>query len=121
MALRDITRSLRKRQTESEAIFWGEVRNRKLGFKFVRQYAINFVYQGRPRFFIADFYCAEKKLVVEIDGEIHEHQKDYDELRTQIINELGICVIRFKNEELDHIDEVRIKLQNYLLSHPSLR
>jgi len=56
---------------------------------------------GRRRFFIADFYCHEKKLVLEIDGKIHQRQKDYDQLRTHIINTLGIKVIRFKNEEIE--------------------
>ena len=49
-----------------------------------------------------DFYCAEHKLVIEIDGKIHERQKDYDEIRTYIMNTMGIKVIRFKNEEIEN-------------------
>jgi len=69
--------------------------------KFLRQHPIRFEMDGRRRFFIADFYCHEKKLVLEIDGKIHQRQKDYDQLRTHIINTLGIKVIRFKNEEIE--------------------
>jgi len=53
---------------------------------------------GQIRFFIADFYCHEAKLVIEIDGGIHETQKEYDEMREQIIKLLGYKVIRFSNE-----------------------
>jgi len=56
------------------------------------------MYYGKKRFFIADFYCARLKLVLEIDGKIHERQKDYDQLRTFIINQLGIRVVRVTNE-----------------------
>ena len=69
----------------------------------------------RSRFFVADFYCHEKKLVVEIDGKIHQRKKDYDQLRTQIINTLGIRVIRFKNEEIEgNLELVLEQLQKYL-------
>ena len=91
-----VARELRKHSTPAEKILWGEVRNRKLlNKKFNRQFPIYFEYDGRPRFFIADFYCYEKNLVVEIDWGIHEQQSDPDKLRTIIINELGIKVIRF--------------------------
>ncbi|HEX9062748.1 MAG TPA: endonuclease domain-containing protein [Clostridia bacterium] len=110
----EITRELRKRQTKSEKAFWELVRNRNLGEKFVRQFAISFEYEDKNRFFIADFYCHDKKLVVEIDGKIHEKQKDYDKLRTQIINQLGITVIRFTNEEIENIDLVKEKLMKLI-------
>lgn len=110
--MREITRNLRKKQTESEKIFWDVVRNRKLGIKFVRQFALCFTYQGQKRFFIADFFCHEKKLIVEIDGGIHENQKDYDNLRTYIINQLNIKVVRFKNEELHDVERIKNILKN---------
>jgi very-short-patch-repair endonuclease len=99
-------RQLRKNQTESEATVWSLVRNRQInGRKFFRQYPIQFEYNNEKRFFVADFYCAEIKLVLEIDGKIHEQQREYDEMRTYIINQLGIKVIRFSNEEVKHTDE----------------
>jgi len=71
------------------------LRNRKIeNCKFRRQHPI-----GK---FVADFYCHEKKLVVEVDGGYHneQEQKEHDEARTQIINEYGITVIRFTNDEI---------------------
>ena len=95
--------ALRKKSTKSESILWHELRNRKLhGAKFHRQYVIKFIVDGHKRFFIADFYCPEHKLVIEIDGKIHERQKDYDEMRTYIINTMGIKVVRFKNKEIEN-------------------
>ncbi len=47
-----------------------------------------------------DFYCPARKLVVELDGEVHEEQADYDESRTQQLENYGHRVIRFRNEEV---------------------
>ncbi|MBC8385585.1 MAG: endonuclease domain-containing protein [Candidatus Cloacimonetes bacterium] len=109
-------RHLRKNSTKAEKLFWEIVRNRQIkNVKFNRQFPIYFEYDGLKRFFIADFYCHEKKLIIEIDGGIHEQQKDYDELRTVIINELGITVIRFNNEiVLNNTDEVILELKDVL-------
>ena len=116
MTIKEIVRNLRKNQTKSEALVWHAVRNRKLKTKkFVRQYPIQFEMDNRKRFFVADFYCHEKRLVVEIDGKIHERQKDYDEMRTNIIEILNMTVIRFKNEEVEnHFDSVIEKIETYL-------
>ena len=96
-------RELRKKSTSSEQLLWQAVRNRKvLGKKFYRQYPIMFKYMDKERFFIADFFCYEPRLVIEIDGKKHDDQKDYDELRTHIINHLGIEVVRFKNDEIEY-------------------
>ena len=96
-----LARQFRKNPTKAENIFWQAVRNRQISnHKFYRQYPIEFIYFNKTRYFIADFYCHESKLVVEIDGGIHETQKDYDKLRTEIINQLGMKVIRFSNEEV---------------------
>jgi len=95
-------RELRKVQTMAETIFWQAVRNRKfMGLKFYRQYPIFVDFNGKQTFFIADFFCFEKKLVVEIDGKIHDYRKENDALRTEIVNMKGIDVIRFKNEEIE--------------------
>ncbi len=99
---KQLTRDLRKRQTVAEQTLWRELRQRELlGKKFLRQHPIFFDYQGRDAFFIADFYCHEHRLVIEIDGKSHEYQKEYDEFRTHIINAKGIRVVRFKNEEIE--------------------
>jgi len=95
-------RELRKSQTRAETIFWQAVRNRQfMGLKFYRQYPIFVDSNGRQTFFIADFFCFEKKTAVEIDGNIHDYQKENDELRTEIVKLKGIDVIRFNNEEIE--------------------
>ncbi len=111
-----VARDLRRRSTKAERIFWKAVRNRKiLKKKFNRQFPIHFKLDGKNRFFIADFYCHEKKLIAEIDGGIHEQQKDYDKLRTGIINELGINVVRYKNDMVENnLDEVIGNLKRFL-------
>ena len=87
-------RDLRKRETKTEKILWGLLSNKKLGVKFRRQHPISQ--------FIADFYCHELKLVIEVDGEIHLHQEniEYDKMRTSVFNDHGISVIRFTNREI---------------------
>lgn len=64
----------------------------------------------QKHFFIADFYCAEKKLVLELDGKYHKYQQQYDQHRDKVISALGIDVLRIKNEELKNIDLVKQKI-----------
>ena len=113
---KQLCRELRKNSTGSEKIFWETVRNRKFeNKKFYRQYPIFFDYHDKQRFFIADFYCHEERLIVELDGKMHDFQKDYDELRTYIINTVGIKVIRFKNEEIENkLDMVLDELRKFM-------
>lgn len=72
---KNIVRKLRKNQTESENVLRDELRNRKLdGHKFLRHHAI--IYENNKHnffFFAPDFYCAEYKLAVELDGKIHDY------------------------------------------------
>lgn len=86
-----------------------------MGCKFNRQYPIVFEIDDIRRFFIADFYCHQLRLVIEIDGGIHEKQKDYDKLRSAIINRLGLNVFRFDNKDvLNGIDVVVEKLEKII-------
>jgi very-short-patch-repair endonuclease len=79
--------------TPAERLLWRHVRNRRLGGpKFRRQHPL-----GR---FIADFYCAAQRLVVEIDGDALAGQTEYDAVRTEVLEERGYRVIRFRNEEV---------------------
>ncbi len=114
----ETARALRRKSTQSESILWQQLRNKKLnGAKFHRQHAIKFIIDGCKRFFVADFYYAEHKLVIEIDGKIHERQKDYDYMRTFIMNTMCIKVIRFKNEEVENnCGSVISKLKKVLTS-----
>jgi len=119
---KQLCRDLRKRQTEAEAIFWQAVRDRKfLGLKFYRQHPLFFDYLSKETFFIADFFCHERQLVVEIDGKIHDYRKDHDELRTFIISMMGIQVIRFRNEEIENdLRGVLAKVEQAIRNSPLL-
>lgn len=109
-------RELRNCMTDSEKLLWEQLRNRKLsGYKFLRQHPIVYKadYKGL-NYFIADFYCNEKKVVIELDGMIHQDTQEYDEFRDIEMKELGINVLRIKNEDLENIDEVLQKINNFL-------
>lgn len=85
---------LRRDATVPEKRFWQAVRGKQLGFKFRRQHGI-----GR---YIVDFYCPERKLVIELDGASHfsEEARQYDAKRDAYIQELGIRVLRFNNIDI---------------------
>lgn len=100
--IKQTARKLRREQTKSEAKLWDELRSQKLaGFKFLRQHPILFRYHNKGRFIIADFYCHKAGLIIELDGGIHERQKDYDKARDQLVEMMGLKVIRIKNEEIE--------------------
>ena len=70
---------------------------------------------GRETFYVADFYCHELRLVIELDGEIHLRRREEDKLRTSVINHLGITVLRFKNKEVENdMDGVVKNLRGYI-------
>jgi very-short-patch-repair endonuclease len=109
-------RDLRKNSTNSEKLLWNALRNRKLyEHKFYRQYPLFYDLYGEESFFIADFYCHENKLIIELDGEIHKYKLKEDSLITEILNSLGLRVIRFKNEEVENnlIDVLNIIKMNF--------
>lgn len=114
--IKELTRTLRRNQTESESMLWEELRNRKLcGLKFLRQHPIYSFYNSKRRYlFIADFYCAEKKLVVELDGEIHIKTREYDEGRDAAMMDRGLRILRIENKELSDIERVLEKIKNYI-------
>ena len=109
-------RELRKRSTSAEQLFWEKVRDRRfLDLKFYRQHPLFVDVSGRETFFIADFYCHERKLVIELDGKIHDYNKQHDKARTEIVNSLGVSVVRFKNQEIEHdVKKVLEKLKKVL-------
>ena len=99
-------RDLKKNQTESEIIMWDRLRAKRFkGIKFRRQYGI-----GE---YIIDFYSSKLMLAIEIDGNQHYEEEglEYDKIRTEYLNNIGVKVIRFKNEEiLNNIEKVMRKL-----------
>jgi len=113
---KDICRDLRKNQTDAEKIFWEKVRGRKFyNLKFVRQFPLFHDITGKETFFIADFYCFEKKTIVELDGFIHKYRLREDENRTKILNKLGLTVIRICNDEVENdIKSVMEKLRKLI-------
>ena len=94
-------REMRHPQTVAETTLWHALCNQQIGFKFRRQHPIER--------FIIDFYCAQAKLLIEVDGESHlePEQKEYDVARTEYLEELGYKVIRFTNNDVRYnIDAV---------------
>ena len=110
-------RDLRKNQTPSEKILWNILRRKNFsGYKFLRQHPIYYrINKNWVEFFIADFYCARLKLIIEVDGKIHENTEDYDSERDLKLLNKGLYVVRIKNEELDDMKSVS-SLLNGLIS-----
>jgi very-short-patch-repair endonuclease len=105
---RDTARRLRSDQTNAENRLWSRLRARQLeGFKFRRQHSIG------P--FVADFFCLEAKLVIELDGSQHADQSNQDEHRTEFIRDAGYRVLRIWNQEvIAEIDEVLQRIADAL-------
>jgi len=97
-------RTLRSQMTPAEKVLWQELRGNKLGSHFRRQQVI----AG----FIVDFYCHTAGLVIELDGDIHREQQEYDAERDKILEGMGLRVIRFRNDEvLLNLPRVRTQLK----------
>ena len=99
-ALRQAAKDLRASMTIHERMLWKELRNGRLGrFHFRRQQIIGA--------YIADFYCEEAGLVVEIDGPIHGSHREKDRERDRLMASWGLRVLRVTNEEVaDDLDGV---------------
>ena len=86
------SRALRQGQTDAEKLLWRNLRDRQLaGCKFKRQLPIGS--------YFADFACAEKRLIVELDGGQHVEQVSYDDHRTRFLQSQGYRVLRFWNDQ----------------------
>ncbi len=107
--LKKFARENKQPLTESEDKLWQAIRKRQLGSKFRRQHPIHS--------YIADFISLENKLIIEVDGEIHNDRKEYDDNRTAALNELGFKVIRFTNNEVNNdLENVLTKIKSKLTS-----
>lgn len=105
---------LRKNMTVAEKIVWERLSNNQLGKRIRRQHPLHH--------YIADFYCHELKLVIEIDGGIHllKENRSYDITRTTSLNEFGIQIIRFTNDQvINNVDQIieEIKKKIIKLTH----
>jgi len=107
---RELKRQLRAEMTPAERILWSELRAKQfLGLKFRRQHGIG------P--FVVDFFCPENRLVIEVDGDVHDEseQKIHDGERTKYLVELGLSVVRYRNEDiLLNFDRVLLDLERLI-------
>lgn len=115
--LKERRRELRQNQTKTEEILWWYLRGSKMGVKFKRQHSVG----G----YIADFYCAEKKIIIELDGKVHNTQeaRKNDKVRDKYFRELGYTILRFWNEEVENkekLESVLDRIENYLQKNYSV-
>ena len=90
--LKNDRKRLVENMTPAEVVLWEHLKSNKLGVRFRRQHVIEN--------FIPDFVALSSKLIIEVDGEIHNFQKEYDKDRTYLLEQRGFRVIRFRNEEV---------------------
>lgn len=100
--------------TEQEKILWQHLRDEVMGFKFRRQHPI-----GK---FVVDFYCTKLKLAIELDGSPHTNEagKEYDALRTKVLEHEGIKILRFWNSEVENnisdvLEKIRKTISNIVV------
>lgn len=107
--LKEIRDKNKANPTKAELNLWKLLRNKSTGHKIRRQHII-----GN---FIVDFVCLEKKLIIEVDGEIHQFNRLKDKHRTEELESLSYKVIRFTNDEvLENPGNVIVKIKYHLNS-----
>ena len=103
---------LRKNMTPAEKILQERLNKNKLGVRFKAQHPIDI--------FIVDFYCHKHKMVIEVDGEVHLSQKEYDEGRTAELERWDLTIIRFTNNQvLNDIEKVIEKIKECINTAPN--
>ena len=124
LRIRELARNMRKHSTPAEDFFWQKVRNRKLfGLKFHRQFIFDWpVDSVHTKFYIADFYCGQLNLIIELDGQIHLKRQEEDIIRTERLEQLGFQVVRFSNDQVLNYWELVESIINSLVigarTHP---
>nr|WP_019499650.1 DNA methyltransferase [Pseudanabaena sp. PCC 6802] len=108
----EVARQFRKEPTPSEIILWQALRGRKLeGRKFRRQQPIGA--------FVVDFFCGAERLIVEVDGGVHESQQEADRQRQELLESLGLRVVRISSELVEtRLDEVLAVVRQAFDPHP---
>jgi very-short-patch-repair endonuclease len=113
LEIKKLAGRFRNNPTKAEKKLWNYLKGRQLsGRKFLRQHPI--VYhtdRNQCFFFIPDFYCDIEKLVIELDGGVNDDRHEKDIHREIILQNLGLRVIRFRNEELSDIKDVMAIIQ----------
>jgi len=108
--LKNARRNLRKISTEAENKLWKFLRNKFLGQRFYRQFGIEH--------FVVDFCCWQKKLIIEVDGEVHDQPEiiERDKERQDFLESIGFKVLRFKNSEvINDLEKVLNKIKGFLV------
>ena len=110
---RKFAKELRRNKTTAEKLLWEKLRKKQfLGLRFLQQHPIFYKINNHYRFFIADFYCYEKKLIIEVDGGIHQQQQEYDQKRSEILSTKSYKIIRISNDDVENnINSVLIRLK----------
>ena len=100
----DKAQRLRANMTAAEKLLWEQLKENRLQYRFKPQHPLDI--------FIADFYCHALKLIIEVDGSVHDKQMEYDQARSDELRNKGIAVIRFTNDEvIEHITTVIEKIK----------
>ena len=109
--VKEFRKVLRSKLTPAEAFLWKHIKNRQFeGRRFTKQHSI-----GN---YIVDFYCPSEKLIIELDGEVHNNPiaQDYDERRTCYLNGIGYKILRFENKLVfENLDSVLMEIKDNLL------
>jgi very-short-patch-repair endonuclease len=118
--IKAVSRQHRKNPTPAEYLLWQRIRKRQLkGRKFLRQHPVIYESNGNEHFFfIPDFYCASEKLIIELDGSIHDYQKEKDLRKEEILMQSGYRILRFRNEEINEMDNLLQKIENMFIPSP---
>ncbi len=105
----------RNNPTHAETILWAYLRQKPFGHKFRRQHPISI--------YIADFYCHSLKLIIEVDGKIHDNTQvlEHDLERQKNLENEGIKFLRFKNAEVEkQLELVILAIENFINNHPAI-
>jgi very-short-patch-repair endonuclease len=107
--LKPVARVMRHKPTEAEDVLWQRLRRDQIaGFHFRRQHAIDR--------YVVDFYCAQARLIIEVDGSIHAESVEQDAARQEFLENLGFRMIRFTNDQvLTDIDDVVEQIRKFVM------
>src|SRR5690606_16476171 len=105
-------KEMRRNPTKAESLLWNELRTKRIGYKFRQQHPIDN--------YIVDFVCLSKRLIIEVDGEIHQYQLEKDGERELLLKEKkGFRILRFTNDEvLNNLETVLLKIEETLKTLP---
>jgi len=106
--LKELARKLRNNSTKTEVLLWNEIKKKKMqGYDFDRQRPIDD--------YIVDFYCKDLKLAIEIDGESHIGEEEFDKVRQERLESLGVRFLRFNSLDVFYnLDKVVKEIEKWV-------